>query len=347
MKVKLVLLATLVAVFSACQLGSGHSLPSVTGSQFELLIVINDTTWNSPVGHDLKKIFAAEMPAMPQLEPMLNIHQCAPHEFTNVLKPSRNIVMVEIADKYTQTKIRYSKNAWAYPQAIIKITAPDDTTLQNSIRRYASYMVDYFIKAERDRQIAYNKDHINAQAKLEINKMFGIHIDIPKGISKSVSKKDFYWITNDQANTRMDIVIYSYPYTDKSMFTKEALIAKRDSIMRVNIPGEIKGSYMGTELKYAEPFFNEIWINDSYCAEMRGLWRMMNGAAMGGPFYSQSRLDEENQRIITIDAFVFAPGRKKRNAIRQLEAIVHTAKMPHEINAIQQVEVVATKKNPE
>lgn len=343
MRLKLPFLAILIVALHSC-ISSDRTLPAVSGSQFELLVVMNDTAWKAPVGRELKELFSQEMIGLPQAEPVLNVHQCNQQEFTDVLKPSRNIVFVEIGDKYTATKIAYGKDRWAHPQAVVRITAPDDTTLQASLKQYGKYVVDYFIKSERERQIAFYKSYINDNAKAEIEKLFGIQIDIPQGISKAVKKKDFYWITNDQAGTRQDIVIYSYPYTDKKMFTKAALIAKRDSVMKANIPGELKGSYMGTELKYADPVFNEIWINEGYCAELRGLWRMMNGASMGGPFYSHTRLDEVNQRVITVDAFVFAPGKNKRNAIRQLEAVVYTTKLPHEINALKEISVVASKK---
>lgn len=343
MRIKLSVLAILVIVFNAC-ISSDRTLPAVSGSQFELLVVINDSVWKAPVGRELKELFSQETIGLPQFEPVLAVHQCNYVEFTDVLKPSRNIVFVEISDKYTSTKITYGKDRWAYPQAVVRIVAPNDTTLQASLKQYGKFIVEYFIKAERERQIEFNKNYINENAKAEIFKHLGIQIDIPQGISKAVKKKDFYWITNNQAGVRQDIVIYSYPYTDKKMFTKEALIARRDSVMKANIPGELKGSYMGTELKYADPVFNEIWINNGYCAELRGLWRMINGAAMGGPFYSHTRLDEVNQRVITVDAFIFAPGHKKRNPMRQLEAVVFTTKLPHEINALKEVSVVATKK---
>ncbi len=343
MRIKWSFLALLVIALNGC-ISSDRTLPAVSGTQFELLVVMNDTAWKAPVGRQLSELLSQDMASMPQAEPILEVHQCNKVEFTDVLKSARNIVFVEIGDKYTSTKLSYSKDRWAYPQAVVRITAPDDTTLQSSLKKYGKFVIDYFVKAERDRQIAFNKSYINENAKAEVEKLFGIQIDIPQGISKAVKKKDFYWITNDQAGIRQDIVIYSYPYTDKKMFTKEALIARRDSVMKANIPGELKGSYMATEVKYDDPVFNEIWINEGYCAEVRGLWRMINGASMGGPFYSHTRLDEVNQRVITVDAFVFGPGHKKRNAIRQLEAVVFTTKLPHEINALKEVSVVATKK---
>ncbi len=51
---------------------------------------------------------------------------------------------------------------------------------------------------------------------------------------------------------------------------------------------------------------------------------------MGGPFVSLTRLDQVNGRIVTAEAFLFAAGQKKRNAMRQLEAILYTLQMPNE-----------------
>jgi len=343
MKTKLWLLAFTVVILTSCGLNT-VTLPSVTGSQYEILVVMGDSAWKQPVGRSIVAVLDQDMFGLPQPEPVLDVHQCSPAEFTDVLKPSRNLILTEISDKYTAPKVIYGKDKWAAPQSIVKIVAPNDSTFKATVEKYGNQILDYFIKTERERTIAFNKNYINEKDKSEIEKMFGIQIDIPQGISKATKKKDFYWITNDQVSVHQDIVIYSYPYTDKKTFTKDFILAKRDSVMKANIPGEIKGSYMGTERKYVEPEFNAVWVNNGYCAEVRGLWRMMNGAAMGGPFVSHTRLDEIHQRVITMEVFVFAPGKKKRNPIRQLESVLYSAKLPQEINALKEVSVTAEKK---
>jgi len=160
-------------------------------------------------------------------------------------------------------------------------------------------------------------------------------------------RENFFWITNDHHETLMNIVIYTYPYTDPNTFTYEFLIAKRDSIMKRNIPGQVPGSFMGTERQFATPIMREIAHNGEYAVEIIGLWRMMNGGAMGGPFYSLTRLDEVNQRIVTIEGFLFAPGVRKRNAIRTLEAVVHSIQLPQDINRINEISVIATRPTEE
>lgn len=342
MKTKLFTLLFPVLVLFSCNNG-GRTLPTVTGTKYEVLVVMNDTAWKAPAGRSLVALLDQDMYGLPQPEAVMKIARCKQIDFTDMLKPSRNIIITDISAKYTQPKITYTTNRWAQPQTVVRVVAPNDSVFASTIKKYGENILNYFLDTERDRQIQFNKDYINTTAKAEIEKMFGIQIDIPQGINKSTKKKDFYWITNNNPGIRQDIVIYSYPYSDKNTFTKEYLLAKRDSVMRANLPGEFKGSYMGTEYKYEPPVFKEVWVNDGYCAEIRGLWKMMNGGAMGGPFFSHSRLDEISQRVITMEGFVFAPGAKKRNPIRQLEAAIYSAKLPQEINALKEVSIVAKK----
>jgi hypothetical protein len=340
MKSKILFFLSVLLITSSCK-DIGTTLPSVTGSRFEILVVMNDSSWKAPSGRALLNLLNQDMPALPQSEPMLRITQCTQNQFGDLFKPTRNLLLTDISDKYTAPKIIYSKDKWAQPQAVVRIVAPNDSSFRETIEQYGPKILDYFIKMERERQIYFNKEYINHTAKNEVEEMFGIQIDIPQGIIRSTKGKDFYWITNDQPNVRQDIVIYSYPYRDKNTFSKEYLIAKRDSVMKANLPGEFEGSYMGTELKYDTPNFKEVWVNDGYCAELTGLWKIMNGGGMGGPFYSHTRLDEINQRVITMEGFVFAPGTTKRNHIRYLEAVIYSAKLPQEINALKEISVTA------
>jgi hypothetical protein len=67
-------------------------------------------------------------------------------------------------------------------------------------------------------------------------------------------------------------------------------------------------------------------IDSKYTFEMRGLWKVEN-EFMGGPFISYSVLDQEKSKILHLYGFVYAPKLNKRNYIRQLDAILRTAKL--------------------
>jgi len=342
MKIRLLTLIFPFLLLSSCGNG-GYTLPSVSGSKYEVLVVINDSLWKAPAGRSLVALLDRDMEGLPQGEGVMNISQCNKLEFSDALKPARNLLLTDISTKYKHPKVIYTSNKWAKPQSVVQIQASNDSVFASVIKTYGDNILNFFIRTERERQIEFNKENVNKSAKDEIEKLFGIQIDIQLGINKSTKRKDFYWITNNSPTIRQDIVIYSYPYTDKKTFTREFILAKRDSVMKVNMPGEFEGSYMGTEYKFYPPVFKEVWVNDGYCAELRGLWKIKNGGAMGGPFYSHTRLDEINQRVITIEGFVFAPGLKKRNPMRQLEAIIYSAKLPQEINAVKEITVIGKK----
>lgn len=339
---KLIFGVIITLIVSACG-KSTLSLPSVNGSKYEILIVMSDSAWQAPSGRKLVEIFNSDMESLPQSEPIMSIIHVNRGEFTDFLKPSRNILIAEIDAKYKQPKVVYTNNTWAQPQSLVKVTAANEALLESTINKYGNKILEYFLKSERDRTILYGKEYINQNLKKEVEDLMGIQIDIPSELNKIVKSENFIWITNDNPSTRKDLVIYTYPYTDKKMFTMESLLDKRDSVMKKGIPGEFKDSYMGTEKVHSAPFLNEIWVNGEYCAELKGLWRMYNGASMGGPFYSHSRLDAVNNRIVTVEGFVFAPGVKKRNHIRDMEAIIYTMKLPQEINELKEVNVVADK----
>ena len=89
---------------------------------------------------------------------------------------------------------------------------------------------------------------------------------------------------------------------------------------------------MGTEYKVMPPLLQRsVMVNDSTSAtEIRGLWKIINGEAMGGPYVSHTRLDQVNGRVVTAEVFLYAAGQKKRTALRQAEAILYTLSLPQD-----------------
>jgi hypothetical protein len=104
----------------------------------------------------------------------------------------------------------------------------------------------------------------------------------------------------------------------------EEWIVKRDSIMKVNIPGEESGMYMTTVRNGLSQ--ERIKVKDQERLVLRGLWEMKNDM-MGGPLVAHAVYDTARATVIVAEAFVFAPESKKRNKIRQLEAALYTLKI--------------------
>jgi len=328
--------------------GTGTARPNATGARFELLIVIDNQIWNAPAGRAIFELFDQDTPGLPRPEAMFRIMQVPPSGFSDFLRPTRNILEIDVSpERFTQTRINLLTDPISHPQRYVRITTPSADDLLSAIQADGNRIMNFFVLGERERSMQQLSRRHNRNFSREVQEWMGVQIYIPADMNISTLRDNFFWASNQHGNVRQDIVIWSYPYTDPNTFTFDFLIAKRDSIMRQNIPGQVPGSFMGTELRFDRPTMRTIWHNGEFAVEIFGLWRMMNGGAMGGPFYSLTRLDEVNQRVVTVEGFVFAPGNPLRNPMRALEAAVHTLRLPQDINRLDEVVVRPNFENQE
>lgn len=350
--------------FTACKQGKGHTLTSATGSVYECLVVApnNPLTqserdevgnfslqdkasgYTEPIAttYDLvSAVMAAPMPCMPQVEPYFKLTQVAPTAFDDMFKPTRNILFIDIdANRYTQTKAKINTNYWSKPQAIYRIQTPSQEEFVKYWLAHGTEVREWFVRQEIDRQTRFYRASANKDARTILNRDFHCDMLIPedfKVIMDSVlatsneadSSVRLLWCCNNKSTMRRDIVIYNYPYTNPQTFTADFLNQQRDEVLSRVITATVPGSHMGTEYKIIPPQMREISVqNGQYAAEIRGLWKMLGGEAMGGPYVSHTRLDPITGRITTAEVFLFAPGQKKRTALRQMEAILYTLQLP-------------------
>lgn len=316
------LFLTSTLLFQSCK-NSAPLKPAPSGMAFELLYVINpsDTAAASP----LTEALLGPVPYLPQPEAQFNLSKIDHSMYDHLLQTTRNILFVTVdKEKFTHSKIIFKHDMWANSQAVCYVNAPCKDSLNALVAEHADHIVDFFVKSERERMHKYYVDNVNKNANYIVDSLFGINLAIPTSLNKYKYGNHFLWISNSSATANQNIVVYSTPYTSTEQLTHEALLARRDSVMRANIPGELPGSYMGTELKHLYPATKFINHNGKWCAETRGLWRMQNGASMGGPFVALTVIDEIHQQILTVEGFVYAPSRDKRNLLRQMDAMVYS-----------------------
>lgn len=341
MKSKLLLsaLTMILVLMTGCK-GKGMSLlPTASGSAYEVLVVMDNNLLKGEVGREIKEVLTSDVPGLPQAEPQFRVSTVSTNHFDKILKPVRNIFIVETGELYTQPKFSFARNVWAEGQVILYLKAPDAKSLETFIPENAQTIIDFFVNSEMNRVVKVLKDSYNQDASQQLAELLGVEMRIPTDLSQIQKKKDFFWISNNQYQGRMDIVVYSVPYTESDAFSPEKILARRDSIMKLNIPGAYEGTYMTTQ-KFLAPSFREMNLGGKYTGEMRGLWEIA-GDVMGGPFVSHTRLDEANQRIITAEAFIYAPEKEKRNMLRKMEAALYTLKLPQE-NMLPEVPVTVS-----
>lgn len=328
MKTHSLLISILVFICLMGSCNSGPILRNATGWAYEIVVTMDKAAWDAPGGQAIKAELTSDIPGLPQAEPAFKVTYAMPVHFDGLLTYVRNILIVKV-DKnlYTKVSLNAERNRWAKNQVILTLTAPDMETVDTYIKEHPRSLVDFFSKAERERTISRLKKEYSPVVMTHVKARFDVELNAPGNMTYYRDTTGFFWASNNAATGRSDMVVYDFPYNDAGAFTKEYLIAKRDSVMKVNMPGAFPNSHMATDSAWVT--YTPITVNGKYCGELRGLWQV-EGDMMGGPFVSHARLDEKNNRIVVVEGFVYAPETEKRNYIRRVEAALYTLRLPGE-----------------
>lgn len=318
------------------------------------LSLVNEASgYTKPIAnlYDLvEAVMAADMPCMPQVEPYFRVTHVPTAQFDDMFKPTRNILFVDInPQKYTQLKAKVSNDYWSTPQALCRIQSPTEEEFFTYWLEHGEEIREWFVNQEIKRQMKFYRASTNKDARAILEEQgydmlipedYMVIMDTVLGGATTFSLRNpitiapevrLLWCCNNKGSMRRDLVVYSYPYTDAKTFTYDYLNTKRDNVLSRVVSASVEGSYMGTEYKVMPPVMRTIMVqDDEQATEIRGLWRILNGEAMGGPYVSHTRLDQVNGRVVTAEAFLYAAGQKKRTALRQAEAILYTLQLPQD-----------------
>jgi hypothetical protein len=310
----------------SCNFKEGAKMETITGKSNEVVIVIGKEIWKGEVGSLMRETLAQPQSSLPQEEPIFSLIDVPPDAFINLFKSSRNIITVKISSTYTEPKVEFARNTWAYPQAVVNIQASSADNFEELFIANSDNIIGYFLKAEKDR---LKKTYLNSHEKAVHNALledFNIKLYVPTGFRIVKNDSSFAWVRYETPLITQNIFVYTYPYESDSTFTQAYLISKRNLVLKQNVPGPMPGSYMTTEMELPKDL-NFLTYNGNYACEMRGLWRVEHDF-MGGPFVSLKVLDPGKQWIVNVEGNVYAPKNKKRNYIRQLEAMIYSLEFP-------------------
>lgn len=297
-----------------------------TGLPYEILVVMTKEIGDSEVGQLVKEQLNSPVAGLPQPESAMRVTFVPTQTFNGLLRYVRNILIVDIDPaKYTMVSLNGYKDEWAKGQELIKLNAPSVQELVTYLTLHDSDIVNHFCKIEKDRRVAILKERFSQLAMDKVQEKFGLCLHVPEDMTYYKDTTDFLWVSNNANTGRVDLIVYSFPYTDENTFTKDYLVAKRDSVLKENLPGSFPDSYMATETR-VELTYEAIMLNEKYCGVLRGLWKMV-GDKMGGPFVSHAFLDTKKQRVIVTEGLVYAPETTKRNYIRRIESALYTARL--------------------
>lgn len=302
--------------------------PQASGRPYEVLVVLDNKTWKAPAGRALFDILDTDVPCLPQSERSFHITQIEPKDLSANFSIFRNIIQVNIdKSQFSRTGMRFSRNKYAMDQIVLTINSPSEDDFQQFCIKHKQEVLDFLTRTEMNRLI---KELETKYSKVTYDlawQVFTCRFYAPKELKAYKKGTQFFWTSNNTASGLENICMYSYPYEGPETFNKEYMTAKRDSVMKLNLPGEKPGMYMKTDTLCT--ITKPIVVHNRYAMEMRGLWYMENDC-MGGPFVSHSRVDTETNRVIVVEGFVYAPEKMKRGLIRRLEGSLYTLQLPEE-----------------
>lgn len=319
-----ILFASLLLI-TASGCNSGSAVSRATGLAYEIVVVMDKAAWDGTTGTAVKEELTAPVPYLLNTEPSMKVMHTTPEHFDGILKYVRNILIVNINNKqYTKVSVRKENDKWAQGQAVFYLNAPDGQAIEAFLKENQRVLVDLYTKEEMKRSVQYLSKKYSPEVMKKVKEKFGITLNAPEDIKHFKEGENSLWFSNDATTGHMNLLIYSFPFTDTNTFTLEYLVSQRDSVTKHMLPGSFEGSYVATEKRVVD--YSATTLHGEYCGVLRGLWRMEGGDMMGGPFVSYARVDKPNKRVIVTDGFVYEPQKEKRNYLRRIEAALQTTR---------------------
>ena len=119
-------MALAVVVLAGCKSKEKEKiLPTISGKAGEVAVVCSKVEWESEPGSTIRALLAAEVPYLPQVEPMYDLFNVPQQAFNKVFQVHRNIIIINTDKKIEKPRFVTWTDVWASPQLVIQIDAPD------------------------------------------------------------------------------------------------------------------------------------------------------------------------------------------------------------------------------
>ncbi|GGG92984.1 DUF4837 domain-containing protein [Polaribacter pacificus] len=321
MKKVFTFIAVLLLITSCKNAQESFVLSGSIGKTNKILVVMKSSHWLGELGDELRDFIGKPLVGLPQPETIFSVGQVSPKGFGGVMNKSRNVLVIEEGDK---EGFAVKNNLYAEPQTLIYVTAKDQQGLLNQLKKYEKQIIKIFKDSEiQVLQSYFSKEKLDDSKFKTISKL-GISLTIPNSYRTVDDTGDFLWLRQHllsgiaKGDGTNNILVYSLPLQDESIVEKQ-ILAVRDSIGKKYIPGSREGMYMITEAAYT-PVTYPANISGRKAFETRGKWEVKNDF-MAGPFLNYTIIDKENNRVLVVEGFTYAPSVNKREFVFELEAI--------------------------
>lgn len=295
-----------------------------SGATLEILVVSdNKEQWEGSLGDTLRNFFSQVQTTIPQPEPRFTLAYLEVSGFSKMFQAHHNILILTVDSQSRKSLLETRKDLWAEPQRVIKVTASSYRDLINEVDSNKKAFMDLFLETEYARTTKTDKTLPETKLIRQLENEFNISLVIPVGYVLAKKTSEFIWLRKETLKTSQGILVYIEPYTDTNQFSNDNIIRRRNFYTMNWIPGPSMGSFMTTDVNNTKPSFSRIMLNGRFAVETRGSWETV-GDFMGGPFVSYTMVDEKQNRLVTLEGYVYAPNAPKTTLLHHVESICRT-----------------------
>ena len=324
-----ILCVLLLALFVSCanEKKERKLTPPSLGDTNSIIVVAETNLWDSMLGDFMRDSIWAEIYGLPQKEPHFDLVHITPFDFEqadNKIFKNKAILRIGQSD---YSEVKFFEDLYSRPQLYCEITASSGEDLIKIFKRNCEHMLKKFKSVELEQKsIQLNNISINnSQVKTALN----VKINLPRTYRIATARENFFWIRKDNENVSLNLMLYSIPLKSQNLKTLDLqfVCRKRDSISTSFVPGQFggeRGDFMIIEPNY-KPSFTQVVFDNGIAYETRSLWKV-NKTFMSGPFVNYCFVDNKNKRLLFADGFVYAPSKRKRDYLFELETIIRSIK---------------------
>ena len=315
-KIQILFFITFVYTITSCSFKNETISKDTIEDYNSIAVIIDDHLWNGEVGDSIRNNFASPVLGLPQEEPLFTITQYPAKLFDGFNSTKRNIISIK---KASENKFELKTDEYTTPQNIFYISGVTNEDILCAIEEQTQFMIQKMRAIELTHYQKVFSDSLLEDKNL--SQKFKIELQIPKAYKFVREKPNFVWLKKEFIGGNTSLIIYEVPWKKISTTNPiNDIIKIRDSIGSIHIRGAVYGTRMITEEAYS-PYFSETTLAGCKTFETKGTWQMKNDF-MSGPFINYALFDKVHRRILVMEGFCYAPSKRKRDMMTELEAII-------------------------
>ncbi len=321
----LILAAVLMSACGETEVKEKKALARSKGLPSELLLVVDRNVWFTDVQDTLLEIVEGQVPGLMQTEKMFRVTRVFTRDYAPTHSTFHTILKVVVDGTLEKPFTGTARDVNARPQLEVVVAAPDIARLREYLSLNARRIQDILAEAQIEMRVSALKKKHSKKVMDDLREVLGMTVCVPENLVATKKGKDFLWGGTNTLQKDQNILVYTYPWQGEDVMDSDLFVQKRDSVIKINIPGERSDQWMQTVRENDVPLIvpRQREINGHKVLEVRGLWEMRNGA-LGGPFVSFARVDTAASKVIVAEGWVYSPSTDKRDLLRQMEAALRT-----------------------